>query len=98
MSNLGSIYTYRFQVDRIIRSDGSSKKISIRRAAFSLINACARPRELQLVEEIDSYNPRRKRIVTPAGTLKNILRIDYGFWESKDTDDMNSPHTIERFP
>ena len=25
--------------------------------------------------------------MTPDGTLKNILRLDYGFWESKDTDD-----------
>ncbi len=87
MSNLGSIHTYRSEVDKIIRFGGSTKETSIRRAVFSLINAYARPRDLLLVEELDYYNPRRKKRVTPDGTLKNILRLDYGFWESKDTDD-----------
>ena len=87
MPNLGSIHTYRSEVDQIIRYGGSKKETSIRRAVFSLINAYARPRDLLLVEELDYYNPRRKRKVTPDGTLKNILRLDYGFWESKDTDD-----------
>ncbi|MEI6492370.1 MAG: type ISP restriction/modification enzyme [Verrucomicrobiota bacterium] len=87
MSNLGSIHTYRSEVDQIIRYGGSAKETSIRRAVFNLINAYARPRDLLLVEELDYYNPRRKKRVTPDGTLKNILRLDYGFWESKDTDD-----------
>lgn len=54
---------------------------------YSLINAYARPRNLLLVEELDYYNLRRKKKVRPDGTLKNILRLDYGFWESKDTAD-----------
>ena len=87
MSNLGSIHTYRSEVDRIIRFGGSSKETAIRGAVFNLINAYARPRELLLVPELDYYNPRRHKRVTPDGTLKNILRLDYGFWESKDTDD-----------
>src|ERR1700722_5056120 len=87
MSNLGPIHTYRSEVDQIIRFGGSSKETSIRRAVFNLINAYARPRDLLLVEELDYYNPRRHKRVTPDGTLKNILRLDYGFWESKDSDD-----------
>ncbi len=57
MSHLGSIHTYRSEVDRIIRYGGSSKETSIRRGGVSLINAYARPRDLLLVEEIDCYNP-----------------------------------------
>ena len=87
MVNLGSIHTYRSEVDRIIRFGGSTKETSIRRAVFNLINAYARPRDLLLVEELDYFNPRRDRTVRPDGTLKNVLRIDQGFWESKDTDD-----------
>ena len=75
MSNLGSIHTYRSEVDQIIRYGGSAKETSIRRAVFNLINAYARPRDLLLVEELDYYNPRRKKRVTPDGTLKNILRL-----------------------
>jgi hypothetical protein len=87
MANLGSIHTYRSEVDRIIRFGGSTKETSIRRAVFNLINAYARPRDLLLVEELDYFNPRRDKTVRPDGTLKNILRIDQGFWESKDTGD-----------
>jgi len=90
MANLGSIHTYRSEVDRIIRFGGSTKETSIRRAVFNLINAYARPRDLLLVEELDYFNPRRDKTVRPDGTLKNVLRIDQGFWESKDTgDDLN---------
>ena len=87
MSNLGSIHTYRSEVDQIIRFGGSTKETAIRGAVFNLINAYAKPRDLLLFPELDYFNPRRKKRVTPDGTLKNILRLDYGFWESKDSDD-----------
>ena len=87
MSNLGSIHTYRSEVDRIIRYGGSRNEGTISRAFVNLINAYAKPRSLELVEKLDYFNARRKKRLTPDGTLKNILRLDYGFWESKDTDD-----------
>ena len=80
MSNLGPIHTYRSEVDQIKRYGGSTKETSIRGPFFNLINAYARPRDLQLIAELDYYNPRRHKRVTPDGTLKNILRLDYGFW------------------
>ena len=97
MSNLGSIHTYRSEVDQIIRYGGDRKETSIRRAVFNLINAYARPRNLLLVEELAYFNPRRKKSVTPDGTLKNILRLDYGFWESKDTDDVLTEEIAKKF-
>ena len=87
MSNLGSIHTYRSDVDQIIRFGGSRNETTIRRAFSTLINAYARPRDLLLVEELDYYNPQKRKTVRPDGTLKNSLRLDYGFWESKDADD-----------
>lgn len=87
MPNLGAIHTYRSEVDQIRRFSGSLRETTVRRAVFNLINAYARPRELLLCEELDYYNPRRHKTVRPDGTLKNTLRLDYGFWESKDTDD-----------
>src|SRR6266545_1738984 len=97
MSDLGSIHTYRSEVDRIIRYGGSNKETSICRAVASLINAYARPRDLLLVEQLDYYNPRSKKRVTPDGTLKNILRIDHGFWESKDSDDDLDEEIAKKF-
>ncbi len=73
MSNFGSIHTYRSEVDEIIRFGGSTRETTIRRAVFSLINAYARPRNLRLVEELDYYNPRRKKKVRPDGTPLVIL-------------------------
>ena len=87
MSNFGSIQTYRSEVDKIIRFGGSTKETAIRGPFSTLINAYARPRDLLLVKELDYYNPRKRKTVRPDGTLKNILRLDYGFWESKDSDD-----------
>ena len=81
MSNLGSIHTYRSEVGRIQRFSGSTRETTVRRAVFNLINAYARPRDLLLCEELDYFNPRRRKTVRPDGTLKNTLRLDYGFWE-----------------
>jgi hypothetical protein len=98
MSNLGSIHTYRSEVDQIIRRSGARNETSIRRAVFTLINAYARPRDLLLVEELAYCNPRRhNRRVTPDGTLKNPLRLDYGFWESKDTHDDLTEEIAKKF-
>jgi hypothetical protein len=97
MANLGSIHTYRSEVDRIIRFGGTTKETAIRRAVSNLINAYARPHDLLLIEELDYYNPQRKKRVTPDGTLKNILRLDHGFWESKDTDDDLDEEIAKKF-
>jgi predicted helicase len=87
MANLGSIHTYRSEVDRIIRIGGSRNEATISRAVFNLINAYARPHDLLLLEQLPYFNPARKKTVRPDGTLKNVLRIEQGFWESKDTHD-----------
>lgn len=87
MSSHAPIHTYRSEVDQIRRFSGSVRETTVRRAVFNLINAYARPRNLLLCEELDYRNLRRGKTVRPDGTLKNTLRLDYGFWESKDTDD-----------
>jgi len=97
MPNLGPIHTYRSEVDQIIRFGGSTRETTIRRAFSGLINAHARPRDLLLIEEFDYYNPERKKRVTPDGTLKNILRLDHGFWQSKDTDDDLNEEIAKKF-
>lgn len=97
MSDYGSIHAYRSEVDKIKRFGGSAKETSIRRAFSTLINAYARPRDLLLVEELAYLNPRSHKRVTPDGTLKNVLRLDLGFWESKDTDDDLNVEVAKKF-
>ena len=76
MSNFASIATYRFEVDKILRYGGSTRETAVRRVFFNLINAYACPHDLLLVEELDYFNPCRRKAVRPDGTLKNILRLD----------------------
>jgi hypothetical protein len=65
MPNLAAIHTYRSEVDQIIRFGGSTRETTIRCAFSGLINAYARPRDLLLIEELDYYNPERKRRARP---------------------------------
>jgi predicted helicase len=92
-----AIAHYRSEVDQIKRYSGSTKETTVRRAVFNLINAYARPRDLLLCEELVYFNPRRRKTVRPDGTLKNPLRIDYGFLESKDTDDDLNEEIAKKF-
>ncbi len=94
MTNLGPIHTYRSEVDQIIRFGGSTRETTIRRAFSGLINAYARPHDLLLIEELDYYNPERRKRVAPDGTLKNTRRLDYGFWESNDSGDLTTFRTV----
>ena len=55
MSNLGSIHTYRSEVDRIQRFSGSTRETTVRRAVCNLINAyvaCEHP-EATLLHRCD---------------------------------------------
>ena len=97
MSSHAPIHTYRSEVDQIRRFSGSVRETTVRRAVFNLINAYARPRDLLLCEELDYRNLRRGKTVRPDGTLKNTLRLDYGFWESKDTDDDLTDEIAKKF-
>ena len=65
MSNLGSIHTYRSEMNQILRYGGGRKETSIHRAVFNLINASARPHRRLLVEQLACFNLRRKQRVTP---------------------------------
>ena len=78
MSNLGSIHTYRSEVDKIIRFGGSTKETTVRRAFSTLINAYARPRDLLLVEELDypHIDRRIKATYLAASTAQKTKSYD----------------------
>jgi predicted helicase len=81
-----AIREYRNEVEKIIHYGGTKKETAIRNAFYVLLNKYADTRELKLIPEI-SLRTKAGRIVTPDGTLKNILRLDHGYWESKDESD-----------
>ena len=88
--SLHTISQYYTEVDKIYQFGGNRKETAIRGSFYNLLNnSYAQPKDLFLIQELDFRLPNGK-IVYPDGTLKDSLRLDWGYWESKDTnDDLN---------
>ncbi len=84
-----AIQQYHRELDKIIHYGGSKKETAIRNAFYYLLNEYAHSKDLMLIAEISTKNKQGK-IITPDGTLKDYIRNDWGYWESKDeSDDIN---------
>ena len=59
------------------------KKLLYVMSFINLLSEYAEKKNLVLIAELPIRGTKGKD-VTPDGTLKNILRLDYGYWESKD--------------
>ena len=80
---INQYYTKR---EKLIQFGGSKNELSIRDAFKDLLNHYAEKKNLMLVPEIAVQGTKGAK-VKPDGTLKNALRLDYGYWESKDEKD-----------
>jgi predicted helicase len=81
--SLDAIRHYYREVEKLKHCGGTGNE-SVRRFAFQrLLDTYARSKELQLVAEV-GIKGRRGKVVYPDGTLKDILRQDWGYWECKD--------------
>ncbi|KAA6327507.1 hypothetical protein EZS27_023510 [termite gut metagenome] len=81
-----SLHLYHIEVEKIIHFGGTKKETAIRNAFYNLLNNYACQRGLVMVAEV-SVKTLKGKIVTPDGTLKDSLRQDWGYWESKDEAD-----------
>lgn len=77
---------YYDELEKVVQFGGTRKETAIRTAFYILLNEYARSKGLMLVPEI-TVSGTKGRNVTPDGTLKDALRQDIGYWESKDEDD-----------
>ncbi|MDR2080743.1 MAG: N-6 DNA methylase [Campylobacteraceae bacterium] len=89
-----AIRSYYAEVEKIIRFGGTTKETAVRTAFHNLLNFYASQRGLVMVAEVSIKTPSGKTI-TPDGTLKDSLRQDWGYWESKDEAD-NLNEEIEK--
>jgi len=80
------IQNYYTKVEQIIRYGGSRNESSLRKPFQDLLEQYARSKNLVLVAEVELETKRGTRI-RPDGMLKDALRQDWGFWESKDEKD-----------
>ena len=71
------------ELDTMKHRSGSGNESSIRQAVQLLIDEYARGKNLRLIPEV-SIKGRKGKTVTPDGTLKDALVLDWGYWESKD--------------
>lgn len=77
------IKQYHAEVEKIVLYGGSRKETSIRVAFQNLLNEYCKPREFLLIPELD-YKTNNGKVVYPDGTVKDALRLDWGYSESKD--------------
>ncbi|MDA8084065.1 MAG: N-6 DNA methylase [Nitrospiraceae bacterium] len=80
------INQYYNKLDRIIQYGGSRNETAIRSAFYNLLNEYAHKRNLEVVTEIPCRGTKGVNVY-PDGIVKNALRLDYGYWESKDEAD-----------
>jgi len=76
------IQQYYTKVEKLIQYGGSKNETSIRSAFQNLLEQYCAGKNLVLVPEL-----KYSSVAIPDGTLKDALRQDWGYWESKDTFD-----------
>jgi predicted helicase len=94
--SLYSIKQYRDEVEKIIHYGGTKKETAIRSAFYTLLNEYAKAKGLMLITEV-SVMGTKGRSVTPDGVLKDTLRQDWGYWESKDEADVLADEIKKKF-
>jgi predicted helicase len=90
-----SIKQYQNELEKIIHFGGTNKETAVRNAFYNLLNEYAKAKGLMIVTEIDIKATNSNKKVRPDGTLKDSLRQDWGYWESKDESD-NIDEEIKR--
>jgi len=76
------IQRYYKEVDDLIQYGGSNIEAVISHKFGDLIDGYCKKRSLILIPQLD-YKTKDGKLIRPDGTIKNPLRIEYGFWESK---------------
>ena len=80
------INQYRRDLETRIRYGGSRNESSVRFAFATLLNGYCKPRNFILVDEL-TIKSRINTSIRPDGIIKDALRLDWGYWESKDEKD-----------
>ena len=80
------VQQYYAKVDQMIRYGGTRNESTLRKPFQDLLEQYAHSKKLVLVPEVE-FTSKTGRKLYPDGTLKDALRQDWGFWESKDEKD-----------
>ncbi len=80
------VQRYQNEIAQLIHYGGSTKETAIRGAFQNLLNGYCRQKDFLLIPELD-YKAPKGNTVYPDGTVKDALRLSWGYWEAKDTSD-----------
>ena len=90
------IQQYYTKVEKLIQYGGTRNESTLRKAFQDLLEQYARSKNLLLVPEAE-YTTKKGYKVYPDGTLKDALRQDWGYWESKDEKDNLTQEILSKF-
>ncbi len=81
------VIQYQAEIDKLIQT-GSRQETSIRFAFQKLLSEYCKARDFQLILDLD-YQSRSGKIVHPHGTVKDALRLDWGYWDKQRYDNLD---------
>ena len=85
------ISNYYRDLEKVIQYSGSKNESIVRNPFQNLLNSYCSAKDFLLIPEL----PYKQERIKPDGTIKDALRLDWGYWESKDTKD-NLDREIEK--
>ncbi len=90
-----TIQQYYKEIEDNIHYGGTSKETAIRSAFFNLLNKYAKQKGHILVAEVSLKVG--KKTITPDGTVRDSLQLDWGYWEAKDEADDIDEEIAKKF-
>jgi hypothetical protein len=80
------IHSYFNELDRIKAASGSRRESVVREAFKDLLKGWGRQQNLVFIAEHEHLTPAKGRCYVD-GALLHEIRVPFGYWEAKDTDD-----------
>jgi predicted helicase len=90
------VQQYYAKVEKLIQYSGTRNESTLRKAFQDLLEQYAHSKNLLLAPEVE-YVTKKGNKVYPDGTLKDALRQDWGYWESKDEKDNLEQEITSKF-
>lgn len=90
------INNYLADLDRLRRVSGANRESVVREAFKDLLKAWGRSHDLQFIPEHEYITPTKDRRYID-GALLHDLRVPFGYWEAKDTNDDLGEEIAKKF-
>ncbi|MCL2716513.1 MAG: hypothetical protein FWD68_18595 [Alphaproteobacteria bacterium] len=87
---------YLADIDRLRQVSGAPRDTGVRQAFKDLLKAWGRSRDLQFISEHEYVTPKKERRYID-GALLHGLRVPFGDWEAKDSNDDLDQEVARKF-